>query len=101
MLRIAGRTLLFAAAVYVTLIGVLAAVMPNLELFGKVMAKIPRPLWVAIPMRPMFNVIRAGNLKIGDQAPDFDLPATDKQNHVRLSSFRDQKPVVLVFGSYT
>jgi peroxiredoxin len=34
-------------------------------------------------------------------APDFALQTTDHSNTVQLSSFRGQKPVVLVFGSYT
>ena len=39
--------------------------------------------------------------KIGDLAPDFDLLDSNGENHVRLSDFRDQKPVALVFGSFT
>jgi peroxiredoxin len=44
---------------------------------------------------------RSGSLKPGDPAPDFALPTLDKSGVVRLASFRGQKPVVLVFGSYT
>ena len=40
-------------------------------------------------------------LKAGDAAPDFKLPTLDKSAQVELASFRGQKPVVLVFGSYT
>ncbi|MBI2980550.1 MAG: redoxin domain-containing protein [Chloroflexi bacterium] len=39
--------------------------------------------------------------KVGDVAPDFKLCDANGENPVRLSSFRDQKPVVLIFGSYT
>lgn len=39
--------------------------------------------------------------KAGDPAPDFELSDSDGQNPVRLSSFRGQKPVALLFGSYT
>lgn len=37
-------------------------------------------------------------LKVGDQAPDFELPSHRGGNEkVRLSSFRGQKNVVIVF----
>jgi peroxiredoxin len=39
--------------------------------------------------------------QIGDQAPDFRLKTKDGQREVQLSSFKAQKPVVLVFGSFT
>ena len=41
------------------------------------------------------------NLKVGDAAPDFKLKSMDGSREVQLSSFRTNKPVVLVFGSYT
>ena len=38
----------------------------------------------------------------GSRAPDFELPfAKDLERKVRLSSFAGQRPVALVFGSYT
>jgi Spy/CpxP family protein refolding chaperone len=42
-----------------------------------------------------------GKLKPGDPAPDFDLLRLHSQQQVRLSSFKNKKPVALVFGSYT
>ena len=39
--------------------------------------------------------------KVGDLAPDFELTDVSGENRVRLSDFRDQKPVALVFGSFT
>jgi cytochrome oxidase Cu insertion factor (SCO1/SenC/PrrC family) len=38
---------------------------------------------------------------IDDRAPDFELETQDGKRSLRLSSFRDGKPVVLVFGSFT
>jgi peroxiredoxin len=40
-----------------------------------------------------------GALRVGETAPDFDLPAvTGEQRHrVRLSDFRGKKNVILVF----
>ena len=39
--------------------------------------------------------------KPGDVAPDFELRDVNGENPVRLSAFRGQRPVALVFGSYT
>jgi hypothetical protein len=41
------------------------------------------------------------SLRVGDPAPDFTLPDLQGKNEITLSSFRDKKPVVLIFGSYT
>lgn len=38
---------------------------------------------------------------IGARAPDFELQTQDGKETIRLSTFRDQKPVVLIFGSFT
>lgn len=43
---------------------------------------------------------RPTKLQVGDPAPDFKLKRMDG-GEVRLSSFRGQRPVLLVFGSYT
>jgi hypothetical protein len=37
----------------------------------------------------------------GDPAPDFELPRRDGQGTVRLGSLLEDRPVALVFGSYT
>ena len=40
--------------------------------------------------------------KVGDAAPDFELPMLGmKDTKVKLSSFTGKKPVALIFGSYT
>ncbi|MBL8751760.1 MAG: hypothetical protein JNK15_00560 [Planctomycetes bacterium] len=40
--------------------------------------------------------------KVGDVAPDFDLPMLGvKDKTVKLSSFAGDRPVALIFGSYT
>jgi peroxiredoxin len=39
--------------------------------------------------------------KIGDLAPDFELCDTNGQNSIRLSTLCKNKPVALVFGSFT
>lgn len=40
-------------------------------------------------------------LKAGDQAPDFTLSDPKGTRQVTLSKFREKRPVVLIFGSYT
>jgi len=40
-------------------------------------------------------------LKVGDTAPDFELKRRDGNGALKLSSFKGEKPVVLVFGSIT
>lgn len=72
------------------------------EQFGRVMAKMPAPVvFLLAPFETMWTHARAGTLKIGDQAPDFDLVKLDKSANVQLSSLTAHQPVVLVFGSYT
>ena len=39
--------------------------------------------------------------RAGDLAPDFTLTDSSGNQTVTLSDFRDQKPVALVFGSFT
>jgi peroxiredoxin len=39
--------------------------------------------------------------KVGDIAPDFALSDTNGENPIRLASFKDKKPVGLIFGSFT
>lgn len=71
------------------------------EVFGRFMSKLPMPAYFLIPFETMWSRARAGKLNPGGQAPNFNLPLHDKSGHVQLSSFRGQRPVVLVFGSYT
>jgi hypothetical protein len=61
----------------------------------------PTPLFAIIPFKPLWARARGGDLSAGDMAPDFDLETTDHSQRVRLSDFRGDRPVVLVFGSYT
>src|SRR5262249_23109070 len=38
---------------------------------------------------------------VGTEAPDFELSRLGSDERVRLSSFRNHKPVALIFGSFT
>ncbi len=39
--------------------------------------------------------------KAGDEAPDFSLPTLDGKQTVTISQHKGDRPVVLVFGSFT
>ncbi len=39
--------------------------------------------------------------RAGAMAPDFELYDSDGRQSIRLSSFRGQSPVALIFGSFT
>ena len=95
------KVALIVFVLYVALLGGLLEVMRQPVVFGKVMSKVPGPLLMVIPFKQLWFIARAGHLNVGDPAPDFNLPTPDKKAQVQLSSFRRQKPVVLIFGSYT
>lgn len=42
-----------------------------------------------------------GRLKVGDQAPDVELLSIDGKRRERLAASFGEKPLVLVFGSFT
>jgi hypothetical protein len=69
--------------------------------FGRFMRYVPMPALMLVPFVPMWNFARRGRVEVGDPAPDFTLPAVDRSGTITLSSFRGDRPVVLVFGSYT
>jgi len=89
------------AAIYVVLSAGLFTVMHRPVLFGEVMRHVPGPLMMLVPFKPLWFAARAGGLKAGDPAPGFNLPIADSQSSVSLASFLGQKPVGLIFGSYT
>src|SRR5687768_6530099 len=72
------------------------------EEFARVMAKLPGPVpFLLFPFQSMWLRARAGNLQVGDPAPDFSLHTTDRSERLQLSALNKGKPAVLVFGSYT
>jgi len=72
-----------------------------LDRFGAVMRHVPGVAMAVLPFEPLWMRVRAGTLKAGDTAPDFDLPTLDRSRHVRMSDEYRDRPVVLIFGSYT
>lgn len=69
--------------------------------FARVVSHLPEPLFGILLLEPLWLFARSGHLVVGQPAPDFRLQTLDKTSYVQLSSFRGERPVVLVFGSYT
>ena len=101
-MKVIGKSLAAIAVIYALLSAVLFAWMKQPpDRFAWGMSKLPRISMMILPFQPLWMNARAGNLKVGDLAPDFDLEALDKKSRVRLSSHKGLRPVVLIFGSYT
>jgi hypothetical protein len=71
------------------------------EQFAAGFARLPMISMMVLPFESLWMRARAGELEVGQAAPDFELPGLDKSTRVRLSAHRGQRPVLLVFGSYT
>lgn len=65
------------------------------------MKHVPWAAFRVFPLRSIWMTTRSGTLREGVMAPDFLLETTNHKSHVQLSSGRGEKPLVLVFGSYT
>lgn len=48
-----------------------------------------------------YDIRSEGSLSVGDLAPDLELAAADGSDTRRISDLYREKPLVLVFGSYT
>jgi hypothetical protein len=48
-----------------------------------------------------YRNLMTAKVAVGDEAPDFELARLDGAGTLRLSSFRNEQPVTLIFGSYT
>jgi hypothetical protein len=94
--------MLGALMVYaVFLVGMFAVMCQPPQRFGQIMAYVPMPAMMLLPFQTMWNIARGGATRVGEMAPEFVLPTVDRKAQVSLASFRGQRPVVLVFGSYT
>ena len=69
------------------------------EVWSSVVAKAPG--WALAPTFPIMSYARKGSLEVGDPATDFELQTHDHSASVRLSDYQGDRPVALVFGSYT
>jgi len=50
---------------------------------------------------PFYGNLMTPEVVPGEPAADFDLPLLDGSGRVRLADFAGERPVALVFGSYT
>jgi hypothetical protein len=71
------------------------------EAFGAIMAKVPMVAMIVLPFEPLWMSARKGALAPGDPAPDFTLPTVSGSGSVTISQQWRDRPVVLIFGSYT
>lgn len=96
------QTAIVIAVSYAMISAVLFVVMlQSPDRFAATMKHVPWPVFAALPFKPLWNVARKGEVNVGEMAPDFSLESPDHKTTFRLSSLRGEKPVVLVFGSYT
>ena len=51
--------------------------------------------------RDDYRDLMTAKVGVGDVAPDFALPALEDGGELRFSSLLAERPVALVFGSYT
>ena len=93
---------MFCGVAYVAFLSIVYAMMRSSPAsFNNFMAGLPMPLMIAVPFQRLWFEARAGRLQVGQQAPDFELRQLHSESKVLLSSHRGQRPVMLVFGSYT
>ncbi len=71
------------------------------EVFGHVMAKMPMPAYFVLPFETLWTRARNGQLNVGDAAPALSVKKLEDHTSTDLSSLWTDRPVVLVFGSYT
>jgi hypothetical protein len=83
--KVVRRTLLGLAIVVVLAIGAIFYVIGPRNVFGML----------------RYDQRREGDLKVGSRAPDVALVSLDGRTPVRVSSAIGEKPLVIVFGSYT
>jgi hypothetical protein len=100
--RLLGITLSVLAVLYIAATaGLYLAMRQPPERSGAIMSKVPMVAMMILPFRPLWMSARSGHLRVGDVAPDFALLTTDRSRTVRLSEEWRERPVVLIFGSYT
>src|SRR3954452_16996153 len=71
------------------------------EVFGQVMARMPMPAYFVIPFETLWSRARKGHVAVGDIPPHLAENRLEVETPVHLDSLCIEKPVVLVFESYT
>lgn len=89
-------------ALWMCLVGYVAWAMSQPpEVFGHVMARMPMPAYFVLPFETLWMHARKGHLEVGDTAPALAVQHLTDTTPVDLGSLWTERPVVLVFGSYT
>jgi len=102
MKRVIGKIAIIFVAVYALATAAMyVAMLQGPSVFANTMKHVPWQTMMVLPFKPLWMSARAGHVNVGESAPDFDLKSTDGNSEFRLSALRGQRPVVLVFGSYT
>ena len=102
MTKIVGGLAASAALVWLTAsLALYVAMRQPPARFGALMARVPPVMMGILPFKPLWMSARAGALVPGEIAPDFELPMLHGDGTIRLSDIAPDKPVVLIFGSYT
>ena len=65
------------------------------------MARMPMPAYFVLPFETLWTRARRGQLSVGDSAPGLTVKKLEDHAPTELASLWAEKPVVLVFGSYT
>ena len=78
-----------------------AAMRQTPDRFGAIMSHVPTAAMIVLPFKPLWLSARGGHLAVGEPAPDFALPVLHADRVEKLSEEIRDKPVVLIFGSYT
>jgi len=101
-MKFAGGFAAGAALLWLTAsVALYAAMRQPPDRFGALMARVPPIMMGILPFKPLWMSARAGALVPGESAPDFELPTLHGDGIVKLSDRTREKPVVLIFGSYT
>jgi hypothetical protein len=101
-LKAVGKILAGVATVYLVCTAALYFAMNRPpEKFGAIMARAPMIAMIVLPFEPLWMHARRGSLDVGDDAPEISLPRVDGGGVATLSSEWRERPVALVFGSYT
>ena len=89
-------------ALWIGLVGYVAwAMRQPPEVFGSAMARMPMPAYFVLPFETLWMRGRHGHLEVGDTAPALQVKRLNETTPVDLGSLWAERPVVLVFGSYT
>jgi hypothetical protein len=100
--KLVGLSLAGLAVAYGVSTGLLyVAMCQSPERFGAIMSRVPRLAMIVLPFEPLWMSARRGSLRVGDAAPAFSLPGVSNGSLVQLSAELRERPVVLIFGSYT